>query len=116
MALHLVELQGQDDAERVALAVEAALFERIVHLVEWDIAGLGPEGLEEVAGDGAAGAADLDPGEIGGGMDRAGAGGQVMKAVLQAVAERMNPVLRQLAADALAEPAVEGGEHRLRVG
>ena len=39
-----------------------------------------------------------------------------MKAVLQAMAKRMNPVLRQLAADALAEPAVEGGEHRLRVG
>ncbi len=58
----------------------------------------------------------FEPGEIGGGVDRAGAGGQVVKAVLQAIAERVKAVLREFTADAFAEPAIEGGEHRLRLG
>ena len=64
--LHLVELQRQYDAERVALAVEPALFQRIVHLAERDIPRLGPEGRKEILRDFTPRAADLHPGEIGG--------------------------------------------------
>ncbi len=48
-------------------------------------------------------------------MNRARAGGQVMKPVLQRMMERVNPVLGEFAADALAERAVERREHRARV-
>ena len=115
IGLHLVELQRQYDTERVALAVKVSGLQRIIHLAERDIPGLCPKRLEEVARNCAARAADLQSGEIGGGVDRPRAGRQMMKPVLQAMAEGMDPVLRQLAADLIAERAVERCEHRLRI-
>src|SRR5882724_11188597 len=115
IGLHLEELQRQDDAEGVALAVKGARLQRIVRLVEWDIARLRSECLEEIARDRAARAADLHPGEIGGRADRPRAGRQMMKSVLQAMTEGMDPVLRQLVANLVAQRAVEGGEYGLRI-
>src|SRR5580700_9517879 len=102
IGLHLVELQRQHDTERVALAVKVTSLQRIVHLVEWDVPRVRPECREEIACDRAARAADLQPGEIGGGVDRPHAARQMMKPVLQAMTEGMDPVLRQLAADPIA--------------
>src|SRR5271169_2266332 len=96
IGLHLVEPQRQHGAERVALPVEATRLQRVVHLIEWDIPRLCAERLEEIARNRTAGAADLQPGEIGGGVDRPGAGRQMMKPVLQAMTEGVDSVLRQL--------------------
>src|SRR6266404_2714984 len=115
ISLHLEELQRQHDAERVALAVKGARLQRIVHLVEWDITRLRPECLEEIGRDRTARAADLQPGEIGGGVNRPGAGRQMMKSVLQAMTEGVDPVFRQLAANLVAQRAIEGCEHGLRI-
>src|SRR5271166_686100 len=46
--LHLIELERQHDAERIALPVVIARFQRIVHLAERDITGLRAERREEV--------------------------------------------------------------------
>src|SRR5207302_4072598 len=103
------------DAERVALPVKAARLQRLIHLAERDIPRLRPESLEEIARHRTAGAADLQPCEIGGSVDRPRAGRQMMKPVLQAMTEGMDAVLRQLTADLIAEGTVERGEHRLRL-
>jgi hypothetical protein len=113
--LHLVKPQRLHDAERVALAVETLLLQRLVHAAERHHAGLGAERLEEIGGDLAARGADLQPGEIGRGLDRPHARGDVVKPVLPGAAEGVQARIGQLAADAIAERAVERRENLFAV-
>src|SRR5581483_11595530 len=110
MRLYLVELQRPDDAERVALPVEGFGLERLVHAAERHHPGLGAEGAEEIGAELAAGRADLEALEIVDGGDRAGAGRDVVEAVEHRAAKGVQPGLRELPADDVAEPAIERGE------
>jgi len=116
IALHLIELQRQYDTERIALPVELTRLQRLVHAAERHHSGIRAQGLEEVGGDGAARAAELQPGKIVGCADRSDAGGQVVKPVLPAMVKGVEGILGEFAADPVAERAVERGEHRFRIG
>ena len=105
--LHLVQLGGGDDRQRVLLALHQLGLQGRVELVEVDRGGTRPKRLKQRRQDGRGGDADLESLEVVRRLDRLGRGGDVAEAVGPARRGGEQAHALDLRFDVLAEAAVQ---------